>query len=111
MDLTRPLFVPLRTAEFEAFERGAKTVEFRRLGPQYNERTCPPGRAVTLSLGYSGRRLSATIVAVAIERASQDRGLDTYGPDATVIAITLTVTERGPQPPPYLVNRPTASSC
>lgn len=56
----KPLFVPLKTEWFLAFERGEKTVEYRR-GKRWNTRTCRVGRAVTLSLGYSGRRLSAVI--------------------------------------------------
>ena len=58
----RPLFVPLYTKWFEAFRTGKKTVEHRTYGPGWNERTCPVGRAVTLSHGYGKyARLSARI--------------------------------------------------
>lgn len=57
----RPLFVPLKTCFFRAFERGEKTVEYRRYGPLWNERTVTPGRPVVLSHGYSGARLRAVV--------------------------------------------------
>jgi hypothetical protein len=61
VDLTKPLFIPLREEHFLAFERGDKTEEFRKLSAQFCHRTCPPGRRATLSLGYSGRRLTGTV--------------------------------------------------
>jgi hypothetical protein len=58
-----PVFVPLYMCWFQAFKEGKKTTEFRTYGPRWNERTCPVGRAVTLSGGYGkGHRLSARIV-------------------------------------------------
>lgn len=58
-----PLFIPLRRQWFEAFAAGHKTFEYRPYGPGWNERTCPIGRRVTLSLGYGKqRRLSGEIV-------------------------------------------------
>jgi hypothetical protein len=61
----KPLFIPLKTAYFEAFERGAKRQEFRPWGPRWNERTCSPGRRVVLSYGYGKeRRLTGEIVAL-----------------------------------------------
>lgn len=48
----KPLFVPLKTEYFEAFRSGAKRDELRLYGARWNERTCFPGRAVTLSKGY-----------------------------------------------------------
>ena len=57
-----PLFIPLCREWFEKFERGEKTTEFRVYGPRWNERTCAPGRSVTLSLGYGKkRRICGTI--------------------------------------------------
>jgi hypothetical protein len=56
------LFVPLRREYFEAFESGEKTEEYRPYGPRWNERTCPIGRRVVISLGYgTQRRLQGTI--------------------------------------------------
>lgn len=85
----KPLFIPLKGDEFDRFASGEKTTEYRRLGPQYNERTCTAGRRVTLSRGYSGARLSGSIVSVETRRARKGAGLDTYGPDAMIIAIDL----------------------
>lgn len=48
----KPLFVPLKTEHYEAFERGIKKYEYRLYGPRWNEKTCRIGRAVTLSKGY-----------------------------------------------------------
>lgn len=57
----KPLFIPLKTEWFRAFERGTKKTEFRLYGPRWNESTVIPGRPVTLSHGYSGDRISATV--------------------------------------------------
>lgn len=51
------LFIPLRTKWFCLHETGAKMTEYRAYGPRWNETTCKVGRMVTLSHGYSGRRL------------------------------------------------------
>jgi hypothetical protein len=59
-----PLFIPLKTKFFEAFNNGSKTTEYRLYGPRWNERTCPVGRPVVLSKGYSkAHRLSGVITA------------------------------------------------
>lgn len=57
-DLTnqKPLFVPLKTEYYEAFECGDKTIEYRAYGPRWNERTCWVGRPVTISCGYGKKR-------------------------------------------------------
>jgi hypothetical protein len=51
----RPLFIPLRTEFFRAFESGQKDTEFRPYGARWNEHTCREGREVILSLGYGKR--------------------------------------------------------
>lgn len=62
--MTKPLFIPLKSIFFDAFKDGTKTRELRRYGPGWNERTCPPGRIVTLSRGYGkADRLTGTIAA------------------------------------------------
>lgn len=59
---TKPLFIPLKREFFEAFASGKKTIEYRKLGPRWNEKTCRPGRAVVLSLGYGkARRLRGVV--------------------------------------------------
>jgi hypothetical protein len=58
----RALFVPLKGDYFDAFAEGTKTVEFRRYGPRWNERTCRVGREVVLSHGYGkARRLRGVV--------------------------------------------------
>lgn len=58
----KPLFIPLRSWAFSLFYCGTKNIEYRAYGPRWNEKTCTPGRPVTLSNGYrKERRLSATI--------------------------------------------------
>jgi len=48
----KPLFIPLKTEHYEAFECGSKTEELREYGPRWNETTCQAGREVILSKGY-----------------------------------------------------------
>lgn len=58
----KPLFIPLKREHFEAFEDGEKSEEYRKPGDRWNSRTCYPGRAATLSLGYGKkRRLAARV--------------------------------------------------
>lgn len=52
----KPLFIPLKTEFFEAFERGEKNTEYRMYGARWNERTCFVGRRVVLSHGYGSKR-------------------------------------------------------
>jgi len=59
----KPLFIPLKTEFFTAFERGEKKTEFRPYGARWNERTCQVGRRVVLSHGYGKRRrLSGRVI-------------------------------------------------
>lgn len=51
----KPLFIPLRTEWYRAFEAGDKFTEYRAYGPRWNERTCFVGRAATISHGYGKR--------------------------------------------------------
>lgn len=67
------LFVPLRREFFEAFAAGQKDTEYRPYGPRWNERTCPPGRSVVLSLGYGRQhRLKATVIRATIHDRPQE---------------------------------------
>ncbi len=60
--LMDPLFIPLKREFFEDFRKGLKDTEYRIYGPRWNERTCPVGRRVVLSLGYGkAHRLSGVI--------------------------------------------------
>jgi hypothetical protein len=61
----KPLFIPLITKFYEAFERGDKTTELRMYGQRWNEKTCYVGREVILSKGYGKKhRLEGIIVDV-----------------------------------------------
>lgn len=58
----KPLFVPLATGPYRWFESGAKTVELRRIGGQWQPKHVPAGRLATLSRGYSTPdRMPATV--------------------------------------------------
>ena len=60
----KPLFIPLKTEYYEAFERGDKHEEIRLYGPRWNEKTCSIGRKVILSKGYGKHaRMTGTIAA------------------------------------------------
>lgn len=83
----KPLFVPLKTEWFRAFERGEKTTEYRLYGPRWNESTCVPGRVVTLSHGYSGRRIRAEVLALRKVRNRSRTGIYPHG--AMLAAIDL----------------------
>jgi hypothetical protein len=64
------MFVPLARVWWERYADGTKRVEWRAYGPRWNRQVAFPGRAVTLSLGYSGPRLAATVVRT--RRVSRD---------------------------------------
>lgn len=91
----KPLFLPLKAEEFDAFAAGTKTQEFRLRGPRWNMETCLIGRRVVLSRGYGKhRRLTGVITGCHYDTlpAKLPGWLDTYGPGAghaTVIEIKL----------------------
>jgi len=86
----KPLFIPLKRQYFEAFSAGKKKIEYRKLGPRWNFNTCIAGRSVTLSLGYSGARMSAHIHRLeVIDSSSQRDAMALYGPGVPILAIHL----------------------
>src|SRR6201996_9672320 len=89
--MTTPLWVPLKGEHFDAFAAGTKTTEYRRLGgPLGQLKRLPVGRPVTLSRGYSGRRLHMIIKAVSVVSASSVPGaVELYGKRARLVAIEL----------------------
>jgi len=103
-DNSPPLFVPLRAEYFRAFVDGEKTVEWRKFGNRFNERTLWKGRAITLSNGYSGARLYGRIVAleyqpaINVARAVDLRTLG-YKPTDMLVGIHVKLISRRPQPP------------
>lgn len=48
----KPLFIPLKTEYYRAFERGDKNTEYRLHGARWNGKVCSVGRPVILSRGY-----------------------------------------------------------
>lgn len=83
----KSLFIPLKKMHFESFIDGSKRTEYRLYGPRWNERTIFPGRAVTLSLGYSGKRMTAKVLRL---RKVKNTITDLYPRGATLAAIDLT---------------------
>lgn len=83
----KPLFVPLTARWYDAFSSGAKTKEFRRYGPRWNERTCTVGRVVTLSRGYGKKdRLRGTIIGFRVVGPDAHPDIREVYPDADRIA-------------------------
>lgn len=85
----RPIFLPLLGIYFDAFERGEKTLEWRRFNNRWNFKSCRVGRRVTLSRGYSGRRLSARIRSVALASVCDHALVELFGARAVCIVIEL----------------------
>lgn len=79
MEKSAPLFVPLRAEHFRAFAAGTKTIEWRKFGKRFNDRTLWLKRPVTLSNGYSGDRLFGKIILLQFAPAEE------VGPDALAI--------------------------
>ena len=57
------LNLPLKKYWFEEIQAGRKTVEYRKASPYWVSRfeKLGPGSEISLSLGYTGRRLRRTI--------------------------------------------------
>lgn len=91
--MEKALFVPLKTEHFESFAAGIKPEEFRPYGARWNERTCRPGRRVTLSHGYgTRRRLHGTVTGFRIVGADAHPALPGLYPGReqfAAIAISL----------------------
>ncbi|OAM89861.1 hypothetical protein OH491_17490 [Termitidicoccus mucosus] len=67
----KPLFIPLNSEHFIAFEKGQKRTEYRTNGPRWNEHTCRIGREVVLSFGYTKMRLRGTVVGFRVRKAHE----------------------------------------
>jgi hypothetical protein len=94
----KPLFIPLLKKFFDAFEKGTKTEEYRRHGRQWNLQNVYPGRQVTLSSGYTKRRLSGFVeYAYILDETSKIPGwTECYG--FTCKASALVIGIRIPRP-------------
>lgn len=94
----KPLFIPLRREYFEAFRSGTKREEYRKTGGRWNARTCRPGRAAVLSLGYGKKsRVEARVAyfrrvpLCSLPQDARDTIRAIYGPVETVACIGLNV--------------------
>ncbi len=93
MKAEKPLFIPLKSEFYEAFERGDKDTEYRAYGPRWNEKTCRVGRAVVLSHGYGKKRRIAGTIAGFRKSSDATPGFKTcYGEKAAMMAcIKITI--------------------
>ena len=88
----KPLFIPLKKQHHLEFESGTKTVEYRKYGPRWNERTCAPGRPAILSYGYKTlKRMSGVIKSIEVGSQKPKEFIDIYGYDGECIAIEIQV--------------------
>jgi len=85
----KPLFVPLKTEHYEGFASGRKTAEYRLYGPRWNDKTCMPGRDVTLSKGYGKKNRMTGVVdgiqivrVCSLEKPHRSTMLKLYGLDS-----------------------------
>jgi hypothetical protein len=93
-DKMKPLFIPLKTEFFEAFENGTKDTEYRLYGPRWNERTCSIGRQVVLSHGYgTKRRLRGVVIGFEASHAPTwtDAWRKCYGDESKGMAACIRV--------------------
>lgn len=77
-----PLFLALRSQYYQEFKMREKKIEYRRYGKGYNEETCPVGRRVLLSKGYSkAQRMTGVIVSFEVSDLPKegDEWLDRFG--------------------------------
>jgi hypothetical protein len=97
--MKKPLFIPLKSKYYEAFQNGSKTEELRRYGPRWNLDTCTIGRRVVLSKGYGKQhRMQGQIWRFKRQHGSMFGSgykkaiLDTYGTlDIWIACISITV--------------------
>ena len=90
----KPLFIPLKSEFFRAFQAGTKTVEFRQYGRRWNEATCQLGRPVVLSHGYGKReRLQGVVVGFSAdtEPTKTDAWRKCYGHQVDSVAACITI--------------------
>ena len=85
------MFIPLKKQYFNQFSTGEKSVEYRLYGTRWNERTCTPGRAVTLSCGYSGPRIAGVIDAFDLALFADIPGMDAVYPDCPADALVACI--------------------
>lgn len=100
----KPLFIPLKSEFYDAFKAGTKDTEYRLYGQRWNEKTCPVGRAVTLSKGYGKQnRMHGTITKfwVSAQPTRTPAWDQCYGKQAgTAACITIALSHPNPDSSP-----------
>lgn len=93
--MSKPLFIPLKTAYYDAFVDGSKTVEHRRYGKGWNETTCGVGRRVVISKGYGKQnRRSGVIVGFEQRHMDSEAWIDCYGSPGLAACIQIQLEQR-----------------
>jgi len=69
--MSKSLFVPLTTRFFFQFKNEGKKFELRKYGKRWNENHVYPTRKVTISHGYSGKRIKGMVGVVHIGSLSK----------------------------------------
>lgn len=93
--MNKPLFIPLKSAYYDAFVDGSKTVEYRRYGKGWNETTCKIGRRVVISKGYGKHnRRSGVIVGFEKQEMSSPAWIDCYGEAGLAACIEIRLEQR-----------------
>ena len=96
--IEKPLFIPLKTEYFEAFQNGSKTTEYRQSGGRWNEKTCRVGRRVTLSKGYGKQhRLTGRVAGFEIKQMDSEAWIACYGEPGTAACINIELDHEPPQ--------------
>lgn len=91
----KPLFIPLKTEYFRAFQSGTKEVEYRQYGSRWNERTCQVGRPVVLSHGYGKReRLQGVVSGFSVDTNPTQIAAwrEVYGESTSTVAACIGIT-------------------
>ena len=76
------LNLPLKAEWFHEIESGRKAIEYRKASPYWSKRfeKLGPGSQITLSLGYTQRRLQRTVQCIERLPDGNDTDLNEPGP-------------------------------
>lgn len=80
---TGPMFIPLMSQWFDAFNSGSKSIEWRVYNARWNRQSAHRGRDVVLSKGFTRTRLSGFVVkSRKVARAAAPLAVRTIFPEA-----------------------------
>jgi hypothetical protein len=89
-DQVKPLFIPLKTEYFLAFQAGSKTVEYRRHGALWNAKTCRIGRPVVISHGYGNKhRMTGRVIGFEVKMMDSRDWIACYGEPGEAACIEI----------------------